>query len=61
MWEFYLAGSEMAFRYDHLVVFQIQLAKSIDALPVTRDYMLEQERARRLSGPARSSRTHEAA
>ena len=61
MWEFYLAGAEMAFRYNHLVVFQIQLAKSIDALPVTRDYMLEQERARRLSGTARSARTHEAA
>ena len=39
IWEFYLAGAEMAFRYDRQVVFQIQLTKRIDALPVTRDYM----------------------
>ena len=31
MWEFYLAGSETAFRYQNLVVFQVQLAKRIDA------------------------------
>ena len=43
MWEFYLAGSEAAFRYQNLVVFQIQLAKRIDALPITRDYMLADE------------------
>jgi cyclopropane-fatty-acyl-phospholipid synthase len=41
MWEFYLAGSEMAFRHDQQVVFQIQLAKKVDALPITRDYMME--------------------
>ena len=40
MWEFYLAGSETAFRYQDLVVFQIQLAKRIDALPLTRDYIV---------------------
>ncbi len=45
MWEFYLAGSEMAFRHAGHVVFQIQLAKRIDALPLTRDYMLDIERA----------------
>jgi cyclopropane-fatty-acyl-phospholipid synthase len=39
MWEFYLAGAEMAFRYDRQVVFQIQLAKRIGTLPLTRDYM----------------------
>jgi cyclopropane-fatty-acyl-phospholipid synthase len=43
MWEFYLAGSETAFRYQGLVVFQLQLAKRIDALPTTRDYMLGDE------------------
>jgi cyclopropane-fatty-acyl-phospholipid synthase len=41
MWEFYLAGSEMAFRHDDHVVFQIQIAKRVDTLPITRDYMLE--------------------
>lgn len=44
MWEFYLAGSETAFRFQNMMVFQMQLAKKIDALPVTRDYMLEDER-----------------
>jgi cyclopropane-fatty-acyl-phospholipid synthase len=33
MWEFYLAGSEAALRYQDLVVFQVQLIKRIDALP----------------------------
>lgn len=44
MWELYLAGSEAAFRYENLMVFQIQLAKRIDTLPLTRDYMLQAER-----------------
>ena len=39
MWEFYLAGSETAFRYENLMVFQIQMAKEQTALPLTRDYM----------------------
>ena len=43
MWEFYLAGSEAAFRYQNLVVFQLQLAKRANALPVTRDYMFKGE------------------
>ena len=43
MWEFYLAGSETAFRYQDLVVFQVQLARRIDALPLTRDYMYTDE------------------
>jgi cyclopropane-fatty-acyl-phospholipid synthase len=44
MWEFYLAASETAFRYQNLVVFQVQLAKRIKALPITRDYMYKAER-----------------
>ena len=43
MWEFYLAASEAAFRYQDLAVFQVQIAKHIDALPVTRDYMATAE------------------
>jgi cyclopropane-fatty-acyl-phospholipid synthase len=39
MWEFYLAGSEMSFRYGGLMVFQLQLAKRIDTVPLTRDYL----------------------
>jgi len=44
MWEFYLAGAEMSFRYARNVVFQIQLAKRLDAVPITRNYTVEAER-----------------
>ena len=44
IWEFYLAGSEAAFRYENLMVFQIQLAKRIGTLPLTRGYMVDEER-----------------
>jgi cyclopropane-fatty-acyl-phospholipid synthase len=49
MWEFYLAGSECAFRYQNLVVFQIQLTRRIEALPLTRDYIMHNERALELA------------
>jgi cyclopropane-fatty-acyl-phospholipid synthase len=39
MWEFYLAGSEIAFREHAMMVFQIQLAKRQGIVPMTRDYM----------------------
>ena len=45
MWEFYLAASEVAFRHCGQVVFQIQLAKQQDAVPLTRDYVDQYERA----------------
>jgi cyclopropane-fatty-acyl-phospholipid synthase len=45
MWEFYLAGCEAAFRHSGLVVFQIQLSKRVDTVPLTRDYIVEWERA----------------
>jgi len=43
MWEFYLVGAEAAFRYGGLVNWQIQYVKRRDALPITRDYMFEEE------------------
>lgn len=43
MWEFYLIVSELSFRYSKNMVFQMQLAKTVDALPITRDYMFETE------------------
>jgi cyclopropane-fatty-acyl-phospholipid synthase len=43
MWEFYLAGAETSFRVDGHMVFQIQLARRQDAVPLTRDYLLERE------------------
>jgi cyclopropane-fatty-acyl-phospholipid synthase len=44
MWEFYLCGAELGFRYGGHMVFQIQVARKVGALPVTRDYMVEGER-----------------
>jgi cyclopropane-fatty-acyl-phospholipid synthase len=43
MWEFYFASCEMAFRFDGMMVNQIQLTRSIDAVPRTRGYMTESE------------------
>ncbi|MEQ9334729.1 cyclopropane-fatty-acyl-phospholipid synthase family protein [Thalassobaculum sp.] len=39
MWQFYLTSCELAFRQGYVMVFQIQLAKSIAAVPETRDYI----------------------
>jgi cyclopropane-fatty-acyl-phospholipid synthase len=44
MWEFYLAGSESAFRWQNMMVFQIQLAHRQDAVPLTRNYIEEEEK-----------------
>ena len=44
MWEMYLVGAEIAFRRGGMLVFQMQLAKTIDAVPVIRDYMFDWER-----------------
>ena len=45
MWEFYLAGSEAAFRWQDMMVFQIQLARKNDTLPLTRGYIADNETA----------------
>jgi cyclopropane-fatty-acyl-phospholipid synthase len=43
MWEFYLAVSEMSFRHGGMMVFQAQLSRRIDAVPLTRSYISEHE------------------
>jgi cyclopropane-fatty-acyl-phospholipid synthase len=43
MWEFYLAGSEMSFRKQNLMNFQIQLTKRQGVVPITRDYIAREE------------------
>jgi cyclopropane-fatty-acyl-phospholipid synthase len=43
MWEFYLAASEMAFRRQNMMVFQLQLAKRQGVVPITRDYIAQNE------------------
>ena len=45
MWEFYLITSELSFRYQGQMVFQIQLAKKVDTVPITRDYITAFEEA----------------
>lgn len=55
MWEMYLAGCEMGFRHQGLMVFQLQLTKKLETLPLTRDYMVEWER----ENPGRHARAAE--
>jgi cyclopropane-fatty-acyl-phospholipid synthase len=47
MWEFYLAASECTFRWQDLVVFQLQLAHRHGVVPITRGYIAEAEAALR--------------
>ncbi len=49
MFEFYLAGSELSFRREDQMVFQIQIAHRIDAVPLTRDYIARDEALRERS------------
>ncbi|MCO5063004.1 MAG: cyclopropane-fatty-acyl-phospholipid synthase family protein [Rhizobiaceae bacterium] len=59
MWDFYLAGSEAAFRWQDLMVFQIQLTRRNDTLPIARNYMEKCEKAlalRDAAEPAPQSR-----
>ena len=44
MWEFYLAGCEIAFRYMGQMVFQMQIGKTQNTVPLTRDYIVDTER-----------------
>ncbi len=46
MWDFYLTGCELAFRVGAQMVFQIQLAKRNDTVPLQRDYITDWERDR---------------
>jgi cyclopropane-fatty-acyl-phospholipid synthase len=43
MWEFYLAVSEMGFRKQNMMNFQIQLARRQGVVPITRDYVGHEE------------------
>ncbi|MDE2149458.1 MAG: class I SAM-dependent methyltransferase [Gammaproteobacteria bacterium] len=39
MWEFYLQVSEAGFRWGDLVVFQLQMSRTLERLPLIRDYL----------------------
>jgi cyclopropane-fatty-acyl-phospholipid synthase len=45
MFEFYLGIAEQSFRARRQFIWQIQVAKRVDVLPITRDYISEGERA----------------
>jgi cyclopropane-fatty-acyl-phospholipid synthase len=54
MWEFYLACSEMAFRQEDMMVFQIQMSKRKNIVPATRGYIAQEEaRLRAFEGSRR--------
>jgi cyclopropane-fatty-acyl-phospholipid synthase len=54
MWEFYLASSEMSFRKQNQMNFQILLTKRQGVVPLTRDYITREES--RLRGVERDQR-----
>jgi len=47
MWEYYLSMSETAFRYQDIAIFQVQLARRQESVPLTRDYVGQREAALR--------------
>jgi cyclopropane-fatty-acyl-phospholipid synthase len=49
MWRYYLVASEQSFRFHRHVVFQMQVAKSLETVPLTRDYMYVPEAQARLA------------
>ncbi|WP_447954043.1 class I SAM-dependent methyltransferase [Sphingopyxis chilensis] len=51
MWEYYLTACEMGFRDGSLMVFQLQLAHRRDAVPLTRDYIIDYERQAFVGAP----------
>ncbi len=52
MFEFYLAGSELAFHYQQHVNFQVQLTREQTAVPLARDYITETEQRMMSAVPA---------
>ena len=44
MWEFYLISSELAFLNGSEMIFHLVLANKRDAVPILRDYMVDDER-----------------
>jgi len=50
MWSLYLAGAAAAFEHGGMLVYQLQYARDRHSLPITRDYMLEEEERLRALG-----------
>jgi cyclopropane-fatty-acyl-phospholipid synthase len=60
MWEFYLSGGIVMFETGAACNYQVQYVRNRNALPITRDYMLETERRYREQGakPAPARKPH---
>ncbi|MEM8876909.1 MAG: cyclopropane-fatty-acyl-phospholipid synthase family protein [Pseudomonadota bacterium] len=43
MWEFYLSAAELFFRTGPNMVYQVLISKTLDAVPLTRDYVTAEE------------------
>jgi cyclopropane-fatty-acyl-phospholipid synthase len=56
MFEFYLSGSELSFRREGQMVFQIQLGHMDNGVPLTRDYIQNTEAAARVREEAHATR-----
>ncbi|UPO79264.1 class I SAM-dependent methyltransferase [Parasaccharibacter sp. TMW 2.1888] len=54
MFELYLLASELAFRIQGHMNFQLQITRGIEAVPLTRDYMFEAENAQREKARAKT-------
>ncbi|WP_113443619.1 SAM-dependent methyltransferase [Rhizobium cremeum] len=54
MWEFYLAGSEMAFSHENFFIFQMQLTRSQFVVPDNRNYIAEAEERLKVMEGARA-------
>ena len=54
MWEFYLVSAEMMFLTGSQLVFQMQLARRRDAVPIVRDYIADVQRRYRETEAARA-------
>lgn len=52
MWRFYLVASEQTFRFGRQAVFQFQISRRRDAVPLTRDYLYEKAPMSKLSHAA---------
>lgn len=52
MWQFYLVASEQTFRFGRQAVFQFQISRRQDAVPLTRDYLYEKAPMSKLSHAA---------
>ncbi len=51
MWEYYLAGSEVSFRHMGITLFQIQMVKNRETVPMRRDYIGEAEQTLAATSP----------